>query len=404
MSHKWQTIKLDLSSTFKDMHTERDHLLRVVFPELKARCRQARINLIEIDLRWGVTEKEAEDIADYFEGRWQEPYSRAIEELPYQIYHAGDKKRLKALLLNYQWIAEKLEVTDIMTLISDYDYLPDEPAVRLVQQALELAAHVLREDKTQLAGQLHERLLSQCSPAIQGLLKRAVPPFPWLRPLKASLEQAGGALIRTLSGHTMSVEAVAITKDGSRVVSGSSDKTLKVWDLASGQELHTLSGHTDHVNAVTVTNDGERLVSSDYYGTFKVWDLASGQELHTLSGHFHVVTAVTVTPDGSRVVSGFLDGTIEVWELACGQKLYTLNEHSDSVFAVTVTNDGSGVISCSYDKTLKVWDLTTGLLLASLNLDTPVNCCAVAPACQTIVAGDRVGKVHFLRLEMKPAL
>ena len=59
--NKWRTIKIFLSSTFKDMHAERDHLLRVVFPELKARCRQKRINLIEMDLRWGVTEKEAED-------------------------------------------------------------------------------------------------------------------------------------------------------------------------------------------------------------------------------------------------------------------------------------------------------------------------------------------------------
>ncbi len=61
MNQKWQTIKIFLSSTFKDMHVERDHLLHVVFPELKARCRQKRINLIEIDLRWGVSEHDAED-------------------------------------------------------------------------------------------------------------------------------------------------------------------------------------------------------------------------------------------------------------------------------------------------------------------------------------------------------
>ncbi len=159
-------------------------------------------------------------IADYFEGRWQEPYSRAVEELPYQFYHAGDLKRLKALLLNYQWMAAKLEVTDIDTLVGDYDYLSDEPAVRLVQQALELSGHVLREDKTQLAGQLHGRLLSQSSEEIRRFLKQAIPPFPWLRPLKANLTPPGGVLIRTLSGHFLTIKTVIVTPDGLQVVSG----------------------------------------------------------------------------------------------------------------------------------------------------------------------------------------
>jgi hypothetical protein len=97
---------------------------------------------------------------------------------------------------------------DITTLISDYNFLADEPAVRLVQQALVLAAHVLREDKTQLSWQLHGRLLSQNSPDIQGLLKCILPPFPWLRPLRTNLAQAGGALISTLSGHSSAINAL----------------------------------------------------------------------------------------------------------------------------------------------------------------------------------------------------
>ena len=76
-----------------------------------------------------------------------------------------------------------------------------------------------------------------------------------------------------------------MTPDGRRAVSASDDRTLKVWDLASGAELHTLSGHTGWVRAVAVTPDGRQAVSASDDNTLKVWDLASGAELHTLSGH-----------------------------------------------------------------------------------------------------------------------
>jgi WD40 repeat protein len=96
---------------------------------------------------------------------------------------------------------------------------------------------------------------------------------PCLLPQTASLREAG-ALLRTLAGHTNPVNGVAVTPDGSRAVSASGDRTLKVWDLASGVELHTLTGHTESVRGVAVTPDGSRAVSASYDKTLKVWDLA----------------------------------------------------------------------------------------------------------------------------------
>ena len=60
MPQSWRTVRIFISSTFRDMHVERDHLVRVVFPELKERCRQRHVQLIDVDLRWGVTEEQAE--------------------------------------------------------------------------------------------------------------------------------------------------------------------------------------------------------------------------------------------------------------------------------------------------------------------------------------------------------
>jgi WD40 repeat protein len=83
-----------------------------------------------------------------------------------------------------------------------------------------------------------------------------------------------GQQIRTLTGHTYAVYAVAVTPDGRQVVSGSWDDTVRVWDLASGQPVRTLTGHTGAVDAVAVTPDGRQVVSGSSDHTVRVWDLA----------------------------------------------------------------------------------------------------------------------------------
>src|ERR1041384_7475288 len=90
------------------------------------------------------------------------------------------------------------------------------------------------------------------------------------------------ALVRDLVGHASSVTACAVTPDGRRVVSASSDKTLKVWDLASGRVEATLEGHASWVNACAVTPDGRRVVSASWDKTLKVWDFETARPLATL--------------------------------------------------------------------------------------------------------------------------
>ena len=89
----------------------------------------------------------------------------------------------------------------------------------------------------------------------------------------------------TLKGHRGAVKCVSFTPDGKRIVSGSGDKTVKVWDAQTGQETLTLKGHLDNVNGVSFSPDGKRIVSGSYDKTVKVWDVATGQESLTLKRH-----------------------------------------------------------------------------------------------------------------------
>jgi WD40 repeat protein len=150
---------------------------------------------------------------------------------------------------------------------------------------------------------------------------------------------------------------------------------------------------------VAVTSDGRRAVCACDDTTLRLWDLDSGEELRALVGHTHDVWAVAVTPDGRRAISGSRDTTVRIWDLESGEQLRALEVHTDSVDAVAVTWDGRRAISGSCDNTLRVWDLEPGALLCTFTADAPVVSCAVASDGRTIVAGDGIGRVHFLRLE-----
>ena len=175
-----------------------------------------------------------------------------------------------------------------------------------------------------------------------------------------------GALVRTLEGHADRVTGVAVTADGRRTVSASWDKTLKVWNLGTGSVVHTLEGHTGVVWGVAVTPDGRQAVSGSSDETLKVWDLEHGGVLRTLEGHAAPVRGVAVTPDGRGVVSAAGDGTLKLWGLERGALVHTFAGHTAGVTAVTVTPDGRQAVSGSSDETLKVWDLGSGVLIHTL--------------------------------------
>ncbi|KAK0730886.1 HET-R [Lasiosphaeris hirsuta] len=211
----------------------------------------------------------------------------------------------------------------------------------------------------------------------------------WIN-IKPIVEADWNSCLQTLEGHSGSVWSVAFSPDGQRLVSGSYDDTIKIWDPTSGQCLQTLEGHSDSVRSVAFSPDGQRLVSGSY-DTIKIWDPTSGQclqTLQTLEGHSGSFLLVAFSPDGQRLVSGSYDDTIKIWDPTSGQCLQTLEGHSDSVLSVAFSPDGQRLVSGSNDNTIKIWDPTSGQCLQTLeghsNLVLSV---AFSPDGQRLVSG-----------------
>jgi WD40 repeat protein len=189
-------------------------------------------------------------------------------------------------------------------------------------------------------------------------------PFTYLT-VAGGFQQSWSALLHVISAN--SVVSVAFSPDGTRIVSGSDDETVRVWDTVSGAEaLPPLRGHENGVTSVAFSPDGTRIVSGSDDKTVRVWDTVSGAEaLSPLRGHKNWVISVAFSPDGTRIVSGSHDNTVRVWDTVSGaEALPPLRGHESGVNSVTFSPDGTRIISRSYDNIVCVWDTATGCLYA----------------------------------------
>ncbi len=238
------------------------------------------------------------------------------------------------------------------------------------------------------------------------------------------------------------IRTITITPDGQQAISGSDDGSIKVWDLENGKQLNTFTDVNKFRNSVhdlVVTPDGKQVIAGLRSGNIESWNLKTGKNIKTFKGHTRHVNSIAVTPDGKQLISGSADMTVKIWNLETGEEAFTFTEHTDYVGHVKVTPDGKHIISSSMNQTiyweletkkiiytqnglakwgktivvcrsrkweicivsgtLKIFDGGTKSLITSFTGDTGLNCYAVAPDGITIVAGDKSGMVHFLRLE-----
>lgn len=173
-----------------------------------------------------------------------------------------------------------------------------------------------------------------------------------------------GTTLHIYKGHNNEVRDVAWSRDGTRIASGSDDKTVQVWDATTGKLIHTYSNHTSFVRAVTWSPDSKRIASGGNDKTVQVWDVLTGNIFFTYRGHSHWIRAIAWSPDGRYIASGGDDNTVQVWDALTGKLLTTFRDHTDSVLTVAWSPDSTRITSASDDNTVQLWAATTGKPIA----------------------------------------
>jgi WD40 repeat protein len=173
-----------------------------------------------------------------------------------------------------------------------------------------------------------------------------------------------GILVTTYRRHTGEVDELAWGPSGSGLIGTASfDKTVQIWDAASGQRRGTYTGHTDQVWTLAGAPNGQYVASGGRDKTVQVWQASNQQNVTTYTGHSAEVESVDWSPDSRYIASASYDNTVRVWEALTQQFVTTYSGHTDHVWAASWSLDGSLIASGSKDTTVHIWNSSNGTLV-----------------------------------------
>ena len=148
------------------------------------------------------------------------------------------------------------------------------------------------------------------------------------------------------SGHESWVTSLVLTPDDKKLISGSWDGTVRVWDVETGKADPILESHKSKIYSLALSRDGKRAASGGGNGELYLWDLEANSELAHLEGHDDEseVNGVAFTPDGKQLISAASDGDIRIWEVPSGKELGKIAGPKEGILALALSPDGKRVL------------------------------------------------------------
>ncbi|GGM89959.1 hypothetical protein GCM10010106_41810 [Thermopolyspora flexuosa] len=220
----------------------------------------------------------------------------------------------------------------------------------------------------------------------------------------AQTDEARVSLIRAfisperavLTHRTGLVSAIAFSPDGTQLVTAGDDRTVRLWQMPSGEHIATLNGHTAPVRRLAFNPDGTQLVTAGDDRTVRLWQVPSGEHIATLNGHTAPVRRLAFNPDGTQLVTVGDDGTIRLWQMPSGKRVATLRHRLGFVNDVDFSPKGSQLATADGDRTVRLREVPSGEPIAALTGHTePVRKVAFSPKGTYLAT---VGDDHTVRL------
>ena len=161
-----------------------------------------------------------------------------------------------------------------------------------------------------------------------------------------------------LEGHEKSTLPVAFSPDEKYLVSGSLDRTVKVWNAKTGELMKTLEKHSDNIYDVEFHPWGKYFATCSRDLTIRLWDFETGDVVMTYSGHDKGILDIEFTPDGNHLISASFDGSVRLWQTKTGKMVYTFADHEGRVNGIAVNTNGDLMASAGADNMVMLWKLS----------------------------------------------
>jgi WD40 repeat protein/serine/threonine protein kinase len=215
----------------------------------------------------------------------------------------------------------------------------------------------------------------------------------WDRTAKIWDAATGNVLIKLPALHEGYINSACFSPDGARVLTASDDGTARLWNAATGEPLETIiRGHAGPIHQALFSPDGKQILTVSGDKSARLWDAATGEPRQTLAGHEWAVRCAAFSKDGQLVITGSEDNRAMIWNLATGARLL-LEGHTSAITAVALSPDGRRALTGSQDNLAKLWDAATGKEILTLAGHTAeVTAAAFAPDGLAAVTSSRDGQ------------
>ena len=220
----------------------------------------------------------------------------------------------------------------------------------------------------------------------------------WLALSTGKIEEwtyAGPAATRQFN-HGGPVYGVAVTRDGRTVVSTSTDQTVRVWDVTTGQQKFQLNGHTGAVHAVALSPDETFAITSGSDGTLRLWDIVGGRQLKQLTRYDATMYSVAIHPNGQLLAAAGADRKVHLVDIISGSEQRILEGHTDYIHSVTFNPVGDRVLSYGYAGHLKVWNMADGGKLTEQRIGRVGNAAHYSPDGKKLVLANGDGTARVI--------